>query len=121
MPARGRMDAVRLHRRMASFLGNVLLQPHLLQPRLRITAAERNELLVVTRFDDLAILHHMDDISLHRRRKSVCDDDSGTVFHKDSKPTKPFVLGPGIHEARRLIEDYELNFAAEGPPEGNAL
>src|SRR5690625_3729437 len=59
MPARGRMDAVRLHRRMASFLGNVLLQPHLLQPRLRITAAERNELLVVTRFDDLAILHHM--------------------------------------------------------------
>src|SRR5262249_30919484 len=88
---------------------------------LRVSSAERHQLLVPARFDQSALLEDQDAVGLSHRREAVRDEDCRAPVRQLLQTGKQLELGPRIERGRRLVEDQNLRLAHKRSPQGHLL
>ena len=81
--------------------------------QLGISAILLQQCLVSSLFDDIAVAHIQDQISICNRRQSVGDDKAGSVFHQGFHRFSYLDFRPGVHAGRRFVQDDDRRIAEE--------
>ena len=64
-----------------------------------------HELLMITMFDDIAIYHDEDDVSILNSRQAMGDDKASPSYHKLAEGLLNQDFCPSIDRGSRLIQD----------------
>src|SRR5665647_2155600 len=76
---------------------------------------------VVALLDDLAVLHHEDDVSVADRREAVSDHERRTPVTQGTHSLLHQHLGAGVDRAGGLVEDQERRIDEERPRDRDEL
>ena len=101
--------------------GKFLLQRGLDVEDARIQAGLMNQLLMRALLDDVAILHHQDQIGLRERHHAMADDDGGGIAAMLLEGMADGRVGFGIHGGQGIVEDQDIVALHQGTGNGNAL
>src|SRR5438128_455142 len=77
--------------------------------------------MVAAGFDDAAMLHYMNDVSVHCSSESMRDYYGGAANRQPAKPQQPVGLGPGIERAGWFVQNYYWRLSQESPCECHPL
>ncbi|MMZ68205.1 hypothetical protein D1872_308590 [compost metagenome] len=72
-------------------------------------------------FDQLALIHDQDHVSLLDGRQAVGDDQRGTAFHHMIQRCLDMPLGLGIQDRSCFIENQQRSVLEQGPGNSQAL
>src|ERR1700722_13671968 len=86
-----------------------------------VGATAGQQLAVVALLDDLARLHHQDDVSVADRRKAMSDNETRPIAAKLVSGSGDQQFGAGIHRTGRLIEDEQLRAGQKCPCDRDQL
>src|SRR6478672_10245555 len=86
-----------------------------------VFAATGQQFLMAAAFDDLARLHHQDDVRIADRRKPVSDDETRSITPQLAHGVLNQKLGTGVHGAGGLVENEQLRTGKERAGDGDQL
>ena len=86
-----------------------------------VKTARREEVGVLTTFDDASVFHHEDLVRAANRAQAVRDDEAGAAPHELVQRTLDSALGLRVHAGGRLIEDEDGRVLQECAGDGNTL
>ena len=86
-----------------------------------VFAATGQQFLMAAAFDDLARLHHQDDVRVADRRKPVSDDETRSITPQLAHGVLDQKLGTGVHGAGGLVENEQLRTGKERAGDGDQL
>src|SRR6185369_1072306 len=87
----------------------------------RVEAVLREEVGVLSFFDDLAAVDHDDAVGHAHRAEAVRDEDRGAAGLERLESLEELVLTLGVDRGGGLVQDQELALAHERAREGEAL
>src|ERR1041385_3520180 len=76
---------------------------------------------MTARLNNSPAIHHVYDISMHRRGEPMRDDDRGAANRENAESVKPVCFRPRIERTRRLVQNDDWRSPQERTRQRDAL